>query len=104
MRTATETISLCDYANDRDYTVLFWAGVGMPGGDYAPCGHPDLDFVERRDLLGLAGTVDESGCWNWDGQGNPRDDRGNSITKLQAYSDKAKWESIADEYEGDVRS
>ncbi len=99
MATATQTVTLAEYANDREDVVLFVAGIGMPTGDYAPLGHPDLDFAERRGLLDLSGTVDEHGDWRWDGEGSPRDDRANSITQLHAYVDFAAWERIVAEFE-----
>jgi hypothetical protein len=92
-------MTLNEYANDRENVVLFWAGVGTPAGDYAPLGHPDLDFADRRGLLDLTGTVDTDGDWHWDGKGSPTDGRANSITKLHAYADAKVWASLVKEYE-----
>jgi hypothetical protein len=94
-------ITLCDYANEREYVVMFWVGFGNPTGDYAVIGHPDLDFAERRGLLELIGIVDEDGEWFWDGKGDPRDDRRNSITQVSAISNQAKWQSIVEEWESE---
>lgn len=97
--TDTKTMTLNDYANERSYVVLFWAGVGTPAGEETPIGHPDLDFVDRRGLLDLNGTVDDEGDWRWDGKGDPTDDRRNTITKLLAYVDANRWAKIVEEYE-----
>jgi hypothetical protein len=99
MTTERETISLSDYTNDRDYVVLFCAGVGCPMGDHFPLGYEHIDYAERRGLLDLTGTIGSDGGWNWDGEGNPTDDRLNSITKLQAFVSQTRWESEVHEYE-----
>lgn len=99
MKTDTATVTLADYANEREDVVLFFAGVADPTGDYTPLGYPDLDFAERRRLLDLTGTVDANGDWQWDGEGNPTDDRANTIYKLHAYVDAKRWETIVEEYE-----
>ncbi len=91
--------SLNDYANERQNVVLFWVSVGTPTGDYSPLGHPDLDFADRNGLLDLTGTVDEAGDWRWDGEGNPTDDKSNTITQLHAYADEKQWNAIVQEYE-----
>lgn len=90
-------MTLNEYANEREHVVLFVVGVGCPTGDYTPLGNPDFDFAERHNLLDLDGTVDEHGDWQWNGKGNPLDDRLNSITKLHAYSDAAQWNRIVEE-------
>ena len=91
-------ISLSDYANERANVVLFYAGNGTPSGSYHPLGHPDLDFAERNGLLDLTGTVDESGDWRWDGDGNPTDDSANIIYRIHAYVDAKRWTSDVEEY------
>lgn len=98
MTTATKTLTLAEYASSRENVVLFWAGVGAPTGDYSPVGHADMDFPEQLGLLGLTGSVDESGDWRWDGEGKPTDDRANTIYKLHAYVDAKKWASMDAEY------
>lgn len=89
-------MTLRDYANGRENVVLFWASVGTPGGDYAPLGNPDWDFAERRGLLDMDGLVDVEGGWRWDGYGDPRDDRQNSLTRLHAYVDAPRWAAMAE--------
>lgn len=96
---ATATQKLNDYANDRENVVLFFAGIGCPTGQETLLGHPDLDFAERRGLLELSGTVDEAGDWRWDGEGNPTDDSGNSLSRLHAFVNAARWSKIVEEYE-----
>ena len=96
--TATETVSLIDYANAREDVVLFWASYGTPTGDYATLNHPDMDFAGEQSLNDLTGTVDADGDWRWDGEGEPVDHRNNTITKLHAYVDRAKWASIEADY------
>lgn len=92
-------MTLAEYANSRENVVLFWAGVGCPMGDYDLIGHPAFDFAECRELLDLEGEVDAEGDWNWNGQSNPTDWLGNSITKLQAYTSADRWDAIVEEYE-----
>jgi hypothetical protein len=95
--TTENKVTLNSYANEREYVILFWAGVGCPTGNYALLGNPDDDFADRRHLLDLTGVVDAAGEWRWDGEGEPRDDRANSITKLHAYSDENRWLDAAAE-------
>lgn len=102
MTTATES-SLLDFANSCDHPVLFWSGVGCPAGkcerlndtDWSLTFSVSMDDTER--LESLNGTVTD-GRWEWDGEGDMRDFRGNSITRMSAYSDSARWESLAEEY------
>ncbi len=96
---ATETLSLNDYADAREDVVIFFAGVGHPTGDYCLADCPDDDFADRRGLFDLTGTVDVDGDWRWDGEGNPTDDRGNTIYKVHAYVDAAKWSELASDGE-----
>lgn len=96
-----ETMTLSDYASEHPYSVLFWAGIGCSAGDYSPLG-ADCDFAERNGLLDLEGTVDGDGDWQWDGKGNPTDDRRNTITRLQAYPDEPRWRRLTGEYDPKV--
>jgi len=92
--TTTNTITLADYANARESVVLFWAGNGAAGGSYDLLGNPDWELY-CGDVLDLTGTVDESGDWHWDGHGNPTDEKGNTVYRLHAYVDAAKWAALA---------
>ena len=95
-------MTLNDYANAREDVVIFWAGFACPTGDYTVAGYPDLDFAERNGLLDLEGEIDAAGDWRWNGEGNPTDDRNNTITKVHAYVDVSRYESIIEEYEAAV--
>lgn len=99
MATETKTVTLAEYANKREYVVLFWAGVLCPAGEEQVLGHPDLDYAEQLGIYDLTGAVDEEGTWCWDGQGDPTDKRGNSITKLRAWVDAQAWADIAGDYQ-----
>lgn len=99
---AIREITLREYASDLENVVIFWAGIGTPMGDYAPLGHPGMDFAERNGLLDLLGFVDEEGNWQWWGTESPTDNLGNTITLIQAYSDRKKWASLIAEYESEV--
>lgn len=92
-------MKLNDYCNARKNVVIFFAGIGSPTGDYTVAGYPDLDFADRNGLLELEGEIDSSGDWQWNGLGNPTDDRANSITKVQAYSDARRYAEIIAECE-----
>jgi hypothetical protein len=85
------TVTMADYASTRDAVCVFFASIGTPAGDYLPLGAPDVvdEFTER--LASLRGYVDEHGDWAWDGKGDPRDCRGNTVTKVQAYQNRATW-------------
>lgn len=94
--TTQKTISLLDYNNDvKPVTYLWIAGVGYPAGtdyrhwDQQPDGSPDEDYcdvndvISELDLWNLQGTVND-GRWEWDGNGEPADLRGNSILNIKA--------------------
>jgi hypothetical protein len=95
-------MTLAEFCENREHVVVFWAGIGCPMGDYAPAGYPDMDFVERRELLDLDGKVDPEGCWRWLGEGRVFDDRGNSIQKLEAYCSEEQWKRMVSDYEAIV--
>lgn len=90
------TISLLEYNNSvKPITYLWICGVGCPAGiDYRDCdqepdGSPDEDYCNIRDVIGeldlwnLTGTVTD-GRWEWDGNGEPTDLRGNTILNIKA--------------------
>lgn len=90
-------MTLREYANDREHVVLFWSSTGQPAGDHVPLGNPDFDMPERLELLDLDGRVNERGDWLWDGHGDPRDDFGNTILRLQAHCNPGRWQALVDE-------
>ena len=96
MTISTTTISLLDYNNDvKPVTYLWIAGVGCPAGvdyrhwDQQPDGNPDEYYCDVNDVIGeldlwnLQGTVND-GRWEWNGNGEPVDLRGNSILNIKA--------------------
>lgn len=88
--TKTETISLLDYNNDaKPVTYLWICGVGCPTGTEYRHGETDDDYcnvtevISDLDLWDLTGNVVD-GRWEWDGEGSPTDQRGNSIYNIKA--------------------
>lgn len=93
MTTETKTISLLDYNNESPITYLWYCGVGCPTGielrhntttedqdEY--CDFAELEHL--RQWADLQGTVDDSGRWNWNGEDDVRDSRGNTIQRIVA--------------------
>ncbi len=89
-------MTLRDYNNDvKPITYLWIAGVGCPTGaeyrhwDQQPDGSPNEDYCDIHDVIGefdlwdLSGTVVD-GRWEWDGNGNTTDQRGNTIYNVKA--------------------
>lgn len=92
MQTNTTTISLLDFNNNvKPVTNLWIAGVGYPAGktflhDPESDGEDFCDVNEVIELLGLwnlEGTVVD-GRWEWNGEGNPTDTKGNTIYNVKA--------------------
>lgn len=92
MATSTKTVSLLDFNNaGGGVTYLWFAGVGAPAGrDYNHDTDSDgedycnlTEVIDQLDIWELTGTVTGK-TWEWDGQGSPRDERGNSILKITA--------------------
>ena len=93
----TKITTLREYNNEiKPITYLWIAGVGCPAGaeyrhwDQQPDGSADEDYcdvTEVIDTLGLwslTGTIDDDGRWEWDGTGDPSDQRGNKIHNVKA--------------------
>ena len=99
MTEESEMMTLQDFVNCTQYTMVFVAGFGYPDGITEPTGHPDMDFVERIGLLELEGTVDAEGFWQWFGDGSPVDDRGNSIWRVTAYASESEWKNAFELWE-----
>jgi hypothetical protein len=95
-----DTMTLQDFVVANPYTMVFVSGVGHPAGNTQPAGHPDMDFVERLGLLDLEGEIDEHGDWQWDGEGNPLDERGNTIQRVTAYVSVSQWKTAVELCEG----
>lgn len=98
----SHTLTLQEWANDRQYVVVYVMGTAYPTGTTAPYGNPDMDWLERIGVDKLCGTVDDYRGWQWNGEGSPRDERGNSILNVIAYVDKKRWESAVAEYNAEV--
>lgn len=90
-----EVTNLHDWNNDDDGPIscLWICGIGYPTGiefthntetddDETYCDLGELDILFR--LWDLNGTVDENGTWCWDGEGDVRDDMGNTIYNVKA--------------------
>lgn len=84
-----------EFVNSIDYPCFFFAGNGAPGGQtYAIL----EDTALPVDLADIEGEVHESGCFvctnHDDGKGGWRhsDHRGNTITKIEIFSNKALWD------------
>ena len=90
------SINLLDYINAHDRVVLWWTSVGQPAGREERAGDNDWYTPEAWDHL--TGTVGEDGRWTWDGTGRPTDYRQNSLTRLVAYEDAVRWESLDPEH------
>ena len=97
----TMTCTLGDYISNRIDAgcILFWAGVGCPAGQHIALGIPgEVDgFEERNGLLDLEGTIDEDGTWQWSGEGDPTDDRANTIYRITCYTDVVRWNRMSEE-------
>lgn len=91
-------MTLREWSHGQEHVMVFVAGVGHPTGTVQPYGHPDMDWLDRIGIDQLSGTTDEQGRWQWDGEGDPRDDHGNSITKVTAYVSREQWEFAVSEY------
>ena len=76
--------------NVTPVTYLWIFGVGYPTGkDFNHNVDSDDDYCDLPELIGdldlwdLDGTV-LAGCWTWNGNGNPTDQRGNTIQNVKA--------------------
>jgi hypothetical protein len=92
-----------EFVNSIQFPCFFYAGNGAPAGiTYAIL----EDTALPVDLEDVEGEVDEGGVFNCtnhdDGQGgwNHSDHQGNTIYKIQIFSDKARWEREYSEWMG----
>ena len=75
---------------------LFWNGDDTESGEIEPMDGIDaasclpfssLDAADESlgsNWLGLTGTVNDDGTWEWDGEGSPKDFNLNTVTALTA--------------------
>ena len=92
-------MTLQEFINAHSHVMVY---VFKAGEMTEPAGHRDMDFVERIGLAELEGHVDSHGDWQWDGEGDPRDERGNSILKVTAYVSREEWEKTVADWEAEV--
>lgn len=97
-----DKLTLCEWADSKEHVMVYVMGTAYPTGTTAPYGNPDMDWLDRIGVDKLHGTVNEHGAWQWDGEGHPRDERGNSILNVTAYIDQKGWESAVAEYNAEV--
>lgn len=88
-----DTISLFNWNNEQPISYLWYCGVGHPAGfllrlntetsgDEECCDFAKLDILKQ--IWHLRGTVDRDDTWNWDGEGNPTDEKKNTIFNINA--------------------
>lgn len=88
--TATQEISLLDYNNTINPVTYLWVcGVGCPTGSEYNHSDQDEDYCDVGEVISELGLWELSGKvvdgrWEWDGNGEPRDLRGNSILNVKA--------------------
>ena len=99
-------INAQDYVNSIEFPCFFYAGNGSPAGEtFAILEETSLPV----DLEDVEGEIEADGgfvCTNYDnGKGgwNHSDERGNTITKIQIYSDKVLWEREYAEWMGEAQ-
>jgi hypothetical protein len=89
-------ISLQAWNNEQPISYVWICGVACPTGqDFRHntetedaeeyCDFSELDLLSK--LWDLEGEIDENSTWCWDGIGNVRDDRGNTIYNVKARRD-----------------
>lgn len=86
MATETNTVSLADFGPTR----LWFTSIGSPTGvdiDLRADPGPIENFGLDWDLDELTGTIDDAGDWRWDGRGEPRDFRQNTVLSIVASID-----------------
>lgn len=87
-------MTLREFAEKYGITYLWIAGQACPtgyelrqnvGDNVADEDWCEIDETELFHLLAdLEGDVDDNGRWNWNGEGDPVDERGNSIHSVCA--------------------
>lgn len=84
-------MTLLDFNNGHPVTNLWIAGVAYPAGQ---TWHNNIDsdgedycnlseLIDQLNLWELSGSVVD-GRWEWNGSGNPSDERGNTIYNVKA--------------------
>lgn len=70
-------------------THVWFSGVGAPAGCdlIAEDGQPSVE-LPHEDWYELEGTI-EGDKWQWNGEGNPTDWKGNTVQKITAFVPKS---------------
>ncbi len=88
-------MTLSEFNELNSINGIWISGVGYPTGkqfvhdtetedEHAYCDFNELDCLEQ--FWNLEGTIEHL-AWVWNGEGNIRDERGNTIYNLKAWSD-----------------
>ena len=98
------TMTAQEFVNSIQFPCFFFAGNGAPAGQtYAILENTalpvDLDDVEGE--IGADGGFDCTNHDNGKGGWNHSDSRGNTITKIQIYSDEKLWNQEQADYLAD---
>lgn len=73
---------------DLGATHLWFSSVGSPTGlEIDLRADPGSDFGLAEEVWDAEGSIDEHGRWQWDGEGDLRDFRLNTIYSLTAWID-----------------
>jgi hypothetical protein len=103
-RTGDKIMTAQEFVNSIEFPCFFFAGNGSPAGEtFAILEETSLP-VDLEDVEGEIDTDGVFACTNHDnGKGgwNHSDERGNTITKIQIYSDKKLWEREYAEWMGE---
>ena len=79
---ATTTKMIAQYTKPGETIDLFWT-------DEATGERYELDAIDMESILPfswtLEGTINEAGEWCWDGEGDPKDCRFNTVTRIKAF-------------------
>ncbi len=94
-------MTLRDFLNVTDNAIVFYRSAGSPTGA-SVANVPEWYDLPINGAEGLDGTVGEDGAWQWDGIGHATDCAGNTITRLEAYSDWVEYQWQQDEYGSEV--
>lgn len=91
-------MTLAEFACPRLFVVMWSTSHGNTNGTYTPLNYEYFDIPEKFGLWDLQGEIRE-GAWRWNGEGDPRDGRRNSYLRIEAYTDRKKWNQLVREYE-----
>ena|SRR5690606_25812446 len=92
-----------EFANEIEHPIVFWAGVGCPGGQAIailegtefPFALDEIEGEVKDGTFEADNLNDGSGAYGW----KFSDWNRNTVYKVQVYSDKAEWERQKEEYD-----